>query len=49
MEKKMQMLIQEQKASEYEELRKLQGSARLLTNEEKKKTNVSYFLRKIGF
>lgn len=49
MERKMQMLVQEQKAAEYEQLRTLQGSARLLTNEEKKKINVSYFLRKIGF
>ncbi len=43
------ILIQEQRAPEYELLRKLQGSSRLLTSEEKKRVNISYLLRKIGF
>ncbi len=34
---------------EYEKLRELQNTAKVLTEEEKKNVNVSYFLRKIGF
>ncbi len=48
MKSKTETIVQEQ-ATEYEKLRELQNSAKLLTEDEKKKVNVSYFLRKIGF
>ena len=48
MMRKTQIITQEQ-APEYEKLCELQNSAKLLTEDEKKKVNVSYFLRKIGF
>ena len=48
MKNKTETIIEEQ-AAEYEKLRELQNSAKLLTEDEKKKVNVSYFLRKIGF
>ncbi len=49
MPKKIHETLEEKKAPEYEILRELQNSAKPLTQEEKKKINVSYFLRKIGF
>lgn len=50
MNKKTETMLQEQEqAAEYEKIRELQNSAKLLTEDEKKKVNVSYFLRKIGF
>ena len=48
MKSKTETIIEGQ-AAEYEKLRELQNSAKLLTEDEKKRVNVSYLLRKIGF